>query len=182
MPASIITNAGLAKIRTAAGSASQVAITHVAIGDGNGANYNPLFTQTALKREQHRVAIDTRAQIGTTSWWIRAHIADDVPAYDVREIGFFDAAGTLIALWADVAAGPRQTGGFTYLIDHVLDFSRADGLVIVDAPDNELFDHAVQNIHTHAIIADEQFKQRLLIRDLAAAQIHNQAHIQDNHA
>ena len=44
MPASIITNAGLAKIRTAAGSASQVAITHVAIGDGNGANYNPLFT------------------------------------------------------------------------------------------------------------------------------------------
>lgn len=168
MPDAIITDAGLAKIRTAAGSVSQVEITHVAIGDGNGANYAPAYDQTQLLRERLRVAIDNRAEIEPDSWWISASFADDVPTYNVREVGFFDANGTLIALWADIAAPVRQTGGFTYLVDYVLNFSRADGLLIVAAPDNDLFDHAIQNIHTHAIVSDEQVKQRLLIRDLAA--------------
>ena len=98
---------------------------------------------------------------------MKAEFGADTVAFDVREAGFFDADGDLIALCTFPAAEVRRTGAIVYLIDHVLNFSRvAEGLIIVDAPDDDLFDHVVTNLETQAIFAAEQFDQRLAIRAL----------------
>jgi len=167
----LITDIGLNKIATAAGGASAVAITHVALGNGNGAAYQPTFSQTALKGEVIRRAIDQRVQINPKTWLIRASFAADiVPTMQVREIGFFDVSGSLIVVVAGATFQPRALGGFDYILEQPLNFDRAaEGVIIVTAPDWELFDHAVIDLETHAIIAAEQFDQRLLIRDLQAA-------------
>lgn len=144
MPTTLLTDIAEAKITAAAGSGSAVAITHIALGDGNGGNYAPNYSQTALRREKARQAVKTRHIVGTNAWRVKAEFDTDTPAFAVREIGFFDADGDLIAIWAGNDVVARQTGAITYLVDHVLSFTRIeDGLVIVSAPDDTIFDLAV---------------------------------------
>lgn len=144
MPMTLLTDLAVSKLRTAAGSGSQVAITHIALGDGLGAAYDPTNNQTALRRERVRKAIERRSALGNDSWRVTTSFPPETAAFDVREIGFFDSAGTLIAIFAGRDIDARRTGVITYLIDHVLHFSRVqNGLMIVDAPDDELFDFAV---------------------------------------
>ncbi|SDW13925.1 Phage tail-collar fibre protein [Sulfitobacter pontiacus] len=170
MPTTILTDIAEAKITQAAGSGSQVAITHVALGDGNGASYNGDFDQTYLRRERVRVPIERRHIVSPNAWRVKAEFGAETVAFDVREAGFFDADGDLIALCTFPAAEVRRTGAIVYLIDHVLNFSRvAEGLIIVDAPDDDLFDHVVTNLETQVIFATEQFDQRIAIRALQAA-------------
>lgn len=170
MPTTLLTDIAEAKITAAAGSGTAVAITHIALGDGNGGNYVPGYSQTALRREKARQAIQTRHIAGTNAWRVKAEFDPDTPAFAVREMGFFDADGDLIAVWAGNDVVARQTGAITYLVDHVLSFTRVDsGLVIVNAPDDALFDHAVLDLERHAITALEQFNQRLILRDLKFA-------------
>ena len=170
MPTTILTDIAEAKITQAAGSGSQVAITHVALGDGNGASYNGDFDQTSLRGERVRVPIERRHIVSPSAWRVKAEFGADTVAFDVREAGFFDADGDLIALCTFPVTEVRRTGAIVYLIDHVLNFSRvAEGLIIVDAPDDDLFDHVVTNLETQAIFAAEQFDQRLAIRALQEA-------------
>jgi Phage tail-collar fibre protein len=164
MPITIITDIGLQKIRTAAGDASAVAISHIALGDGLGAPYAPAHAQTALRRELIRKPIESRSALGNDSWRVRVSFAPDTPAFMVREMGFFDATGSLIALWAGLDIDPRQTGVITYLVDHILSFSRVDaGLLIVEAPDDELFNFAVVTLEGQARqdLLLKQFRDRL---------------------
>ena len=51
---SIFTTAGIAKLSAAISAGSAVNLTHMAVGDGNGAEVNPLASQTALVREVWR--------------------------------------------------------------------------------------------------------------------------------
>jgi hypothetical protein len=147
MPMTLLTDIAVERIRTAAGDASQVAISHVALGDGLGAPYTPAFDQTSLRRELARVAIERRHALGNDSWRVKAEFPADTPAFMVREMGFFTSDGALIALWAGLDIDPRQTGIITYLVDHILNFSRVEsGLVIVAAPEDELFDFALASI------------------------------------
>lgn len=170
MPTTLLTDIAEAKITAAAGSGTAVAITHIALGDGNGANYAPSYSQTALQREKARQAIQTRHIVGTNAWRVKAEFDPDTPAFGVREIGFFDADGDLIAIWAGNDVVPRQTGAITYLVDHVLSFTRVeDGLVIVNAPDDVLFDMAVLTAGNLATLHLEQFRQSERIRELHGA-------------
>jgi hypothetical protein len=165
MPTTILTDIAEAKITQAAGSGSQVAITHVALGDGNGASYNGDFGQTSLRRERVRVPIERRHFVSPNAWRVKAEFGADTVAFDVREAGFFDADGDLIALCTFPAAEVRRTGAIVYLIDHVLNFSRvAEGLVIVDAPDDFLVFFQVATLTSLANIRLEQFKQSEAIR------------------
>lgn len=165
MPNTILTDAAEAKIALAAGNGPPVAITHIALGDGNGANYAPSYAQTALKRELAREAITARHMIGSNAWRVKTVFDPNTPAFQVREIGFFDAANTLIALWAGTDVQSRQTGVIEYLVDHVLDFRRvADGLIIVEAPDDLLVEFQVATLTSLASIRLEQFKQSEVIR------------------
>jgi hypothetical protein len=165
MPTTILTDIAEAKITQAAGSGSQVAITHVALGDGNGTSYNGDFGQTSLRRERVRVPIERRHFVSPNAWRVKAEFGADTVAFDVREAGFFDADGDLIALCTFPPAEVRRTGAIVYLIDHVLNFSRvAEGLIIVDAPDDFLVFFQVATLTSLANIRLEQFKQSEAIR------------------
>jgi len=167
MPTAILTNKGVQKITAASGSGTQVAITHIALGDANGANYAPGHSQTALQRERAREAIKTRHLADANSWRVKAEFGPETTAFGVREIGFFDADGDLIVLWAGNDVVPRQTGAITYLVDHVLSFTEVgEGLVIVNAPDDGVFDLAVQTGTALANLQLEQLLQADAIRSL----------------
>ncbi len=165
MPQTLLTDVAEGKITAASGSATQVAITHVALGDGNGANYAPSHAQVALQRERARMAIETRHLAGANAWRVKASFDPETPEFQVREIGFFDADGDLIAIWAGNDVVPRQTGAITYLVDHILSFSRvADGLIVVNAPDDVVFDLAVRTSTSLAYLQLEQLRQADVIR------------------
>lgn len=167
MPNTLLTDIAEAKITAAAGSGTQVAITHIALGDGNGANYAPSYGQTDLQRERAREAIGTRHIVGSNAWRVKAEFDPDTPAFSVREMGFFDADGDLIAIWAGNDVVPRQTGIITYLVDHVLSFTRVeDGLVIVNAPDDQMFDLTVTTGIAIANLQLEQLRQADALRRL----------------
>lgn len=164
----LITDIGHAKLNDALNTETAVAIAEIAMGDGNGAVYAPGFGQTALKRELARVPITTRHIGGAHSWRITAEFtAATTPTFWVREIGFYDAEGDLIFLWAGADVDARQTGAIDYILEHVLSLDRiADGLVIVNAPDDAAFELAAATLHTLAILHTEQFRQSERIRAL----------------
>lgn len=168
MPSSgteLITDLGEAKLNEALGTGLAVQITEVALGDGNGANHNPGPAQVALKRELARKPIDKQHMVGTNAWRVTVEFGHDTPAFYVREIGFFDAEGDLIAIWAGADIEARQTGAVDYALEHILSLSRVkEGLVIVDAPDDELFDLAVTTGTALANLQLEQLRQSDAIR------------------
>lgn len=167
MPVTLLTDIAEAKITLAAGSGSAVAVTHIALGDGGGANYDPNFDQATLVNERARIPIERRTQIDDRTWRVKGEFPPETAAFDVREMGFFDADNALIAVWAGADVDARRTGVISYLVDHVLIFSRvAEGAVIVDAPDDDLFDHVIIDLEMQATLADQLFEQRLMIRDL----------------
>lgn len=165
MPTTLLTDIAEEKLAAASGSSSQVAITHIALGDGNGANYAPSYSQTALRRERVRQPIHIRNVVDNNAWRVKAEFDPDTVAFGVREIGFFDADGDLIAIWGGNDVVPRMTGAITYLVDHVLSFTRvADGLIIVDAPDDELFDLTIVTGIALANLQLEQLRQGDVLR------------------
>lgn len=156
----LITDIGEAKLNQALGSGVAVNITEIALGDGNGAAYNPGAGQTALKRELARKAIDRQHLVDTNSWSVSVEFDHDTPAFWVREIGFFDAEGDLIAIWAGANIDARQTGAVNYALEHTLNLSRVkEGLVFVDAPSDESFDLAVATATAVANLQLEQLRQ-----------------------
>ena len=109
--------------------------------------------------------------VGDNSWYVKAVFAPGVTEITVREMGFFDEDGDLIALWAGLGVGDnRNTGPHEYLINHVLDFRAVEvGLAIIDAPLDEYLDHAVIKLTTDAIQTDLLLKQAKKQRDLELA-------------
>lgn len=177
----IITDIGEQKLAEAAGSGSQVVISHIALGDANGVAYDPEYNQTALRNERVRRVIDSRIWVGDGSWQATAAFGSDTIAVEVREIGFFSDAGDLIAVWAGAAVVPRQTGVIEYLVKHVLNFSRvADGLIVVGAPDDETYMHAVLNATAHAKSALKNFNQDAAIRALQSQSSRHDREIREN--
>lgn len=167
----IFTDLGLSKIRDAAGSGSQVKIKYIALGDGLGAAYDPSSTQIALRRELLRTEIERQYPVGENAWYAKATFAPAETSIIVREMGFFDEDGDLIALWAGTDVGDnRRTGPHEYVINHAMNFSAiADGIIVVDAPLDEYLDHAVLKLTTDALIIDRQLVQCKQLRDLEVA-------------
>lgn len=167
----IFTSLGLTKIRNAAGSSAQVRVKYIAVGDGQGLAYAPSPAQTSLRREKMRVQIERHYPVGNNAWHVKAAFPIDAPESIVREMGFLDEDGDLIALWAGTDVGDgRRTGTIEYLINHVIAFDGiANGLVIMDAPLDEYLDHAVLKLHTDALIIDRQLAQCKQLRDLERA-------------
>lgn len=165
MPTTLLTDIAEAKITAASGSGTQVAITHIALGDGNGANYAPSYSQMSLQRELARQPITSRHIVDDNAWRVRAEFDPETPAFGVREMGFFDADGDLIAIWAGNDVVARQTGAITLLVENILSFSRVEsGLVIVNAPDDVVFDLAVSTAGNLATLHLEQFRQSERLR------------------
>lgn len=161
MPQTLLTSRALEKITIASGSeGTPVAVTHIAIGDGNGSNYTPSREQTALIREQARVPIARRHIIEPNAWRATAEFSADLDPFQVREVGFFDEDGELVAVWAGLDVEPATTGSFTFIAEHILSFSNVEqGLIVVNAPDDGVFDLAVKTATALATMRLEQMRQ-----------------------
>jgi phage-related tail fiber protein len=96
----IITTAGAAKIAAASAGGTQLKITRMAVGDGNGTLPTPNPEQTRLINEKYRATLNGL----TIDKSIKNHIATEliIPAnvggFWLREMGLYDDFGTLIAV------------------------------------------------------------------------------------
>lgn len=96
----LVTDIGHAKLTNALALGQVVTLTHFAVGDGNGAVYNPVAAQTALAREVYRAPINAIRPDDVNPTWltVEAVIPASVGGWTVREAGIFDVDGDLIAI------------------------------------------------------------------------------------
>lgn len=96
----IITDVGLSKLANAKVSGNSLTLTQMAVGDSNGAYYEPNSPQTNLVNEKYRfdinrIYIDT---INPKQLLIEASIRENVGGFFIREVGIFDNEGDLFAI------------------------------------------------------------------------------------
>lgn len=92
----IITNAGLKAVFNAQDDGLSATITHIALGDhGHIADKNTI----SLKSEKLRVPIADGERIDDHQIHVSA-LADDKSKFWIKEVGFFLADGTLLAIWS----------------------------------------------------------------------------------
>lgn len=96
----VVTLAGQAKIAGAVGGTA-LNITTIRVGDGNGAPIVPLETMTDLVRRvgtAYAVTASGRDPANANIWRFTTVIDEEEGPFDIREIGLFDAEGTMIAI------------------------------------------------------------------------------------
>lgn len=96
----VITTAGLAAIWRADNKGIAAEITHIGLGT---TGYAPNKTQTALRTRKGLYPISDGQKLSSTLLHLTA-VADDELEYWVREVGFYLADGTLLAVWSDPSA------------------------------------------------------------------------------
>jgi len=96
----IVTNLGAAKIANAAALGTKLNITQMAVGDGGGTLPTPNASQTKLVNEVRRAAINTLSiDPANASQMIAEQVIPETSGgFWIREMGLFDADGTLIAV------------------------------------------------------------------------------------
>lgn len=96
----LLTNIGKAKLANATALGTTVQLTHIAVGDGNGAAIIPVDTATVLTHEVWRAALNSIAVDPANTNWIVAegYIPSTSGGFTVREVGLFDIDGDLIAI------------------------------------------------------------------------------------
>lgn len=96
----LLTAVGEAKLANAAALGTQLQISRMAVGDGNGALPVPIRTQTALVHETYRADLNELKVDPLNASQIIAElvIPETEGGYWLREIGLYDAAGDLIAV------------------------------------------------------------------------------------
>ena len=96
----LLTNIGKAKLANATALGTTVQLTHIAVGDGNGAAITPIDTATLLTHEVWRAALNSIAVDPANTNWIVAegYIPSTSGGFTVREVGLFDIDGDLIAI------------------------------------------------------------------------------------
>lgn len=96
----LLTTLGAAALTNAYAANTTVNLTHIAVGDGNGAAIVPAEGMTTLVREMHRVPLSSLAVDPDNPNWLVAEavIPAAVGGWTVREVGIFTAGGILLAV------------------------------------------------------------------------------------
>jgi phage-related tail fiber protein len=96
----LLTAVGEAKIANAAALGTQLQISRMAVGDGNGVLPAPDRNQTALARETYRADLNELKvdPLNTSQIVAELVIPETEGGYWLREMGLYDAAGDLIAV------------------------------------------------------------------------------------
>lgn len=96
----LLTTIGQASIANAIALNQTVSLTHMAVGDGNGAPTVPKESQTALVNEVYRAPINQlTTDLDNPNYLIAEMIIPtNVGGWSVREVGLFDEEGYLIAI------------------------------------------------------------------------------------
>lgn len=132
---SLVTKYGLGAMQNATFLQQQVAITHLAIGDGDGALYEPQSTQTELKKEVYRGQLNhVYVDADNPSMMVfECVIPQTSGGYTVREAGLFTSDGNLFAI-AKVAETVKpllEEGAAKELyVRIILELSNADAITI----------------------------------------------------
>lgn len=98
---SLVTNQGL--IKEAASNepgGTSIDLTEMAVGDSNGAYYDPDGSETALTNEVHRVTL-THVVVdenNTNQLIVEAVLDEAIGPFYIREVGIFDSNGDLFAI------------------------------------------------------------------------------------
>lgn len=89
---------GLQLLAQAESQGTQIRLTHMAIGDGNGFPVDPVETQTQLVREQFRTTINRVFQDSENAnkFTVEMIIPLSIGGFVMREVGVFDSNGNLI--------------------------------------------------------------------------------------
>lgn len=97
---SIHTAAGLAAMASAEATGTQIRLTHMAVGDGNGNPVAPSEGMSSLVRERYRAAVNRVYQDAATPNKFSAEliIPAAVGGFTLREIGVFDSNGNLFVV------------------------------------------------------------------------------------
>lgn len=108
----ILTNIGKAKIANAIAYGRRVELTTFALGDGDGAPYDPDESQTALKREVYRANVSNVviADDAINMLEVNMAVPANVGGWIVREMGIYDADGDLIAI-SKTPDDPKPSAG-----------------------------------------------------------------------
>lgn len=96
----LVTTVGHAKMANAIALGSAVSLTHMALGDGNGAAVTPTETMTALTREVYRAPLNTLSVDPAQPGWLIAEmvVPADVGGWTVREAALIASDGTVFAV------------------------------------------------------------------------------------
>ena len=131
-----LTAKGAAALAACILEGTKLEITEIAVGDGGGAYYEPMTDQTALVHEVWRdeVLVCEKSVLNPNTMDIKGVIPSDAGGFVIREMGVFDAAGTLIGVCntpdmekTDAASG---AGGKMDLIMHLV-VTDADAVQVV---------------------------------------------------
>lgn len=108
----ILTDIGKAKIANAIAYGRRVELTTFALGDGDGAPYDPDESQTALKREVYRANVSNVviADDAINMLEVNMAVPANVGGWIVREMGIYDADGDLIAI-SKTPDDPKPSAG-----------------------------------------------------------------------
>ena len=139
----IITTAGAAKIAAATAGGTQLKITHMAVGDGNGTLPEPTPEQTKLINEQYRATLNALDIANASKDHIVAEliIPANVGGFWLREMGLFDESGELIAVgnMAESYKPKLEEGsGRTQTLRMVLVVNSTDAIEIIAGDDTVL--------------------------------------------
>ncbi|MDU5487233.1 MAG: phage tail protein [Serratia liquefaciens] len=139
----IVTTAGAAKIAAASAGGTQLKITRMAVGDGNGTLPTPNPAQTKLINEKYRATLNGL----TIDKSIKNHIVAEliIPAniggFWLREMGLYDDFGTLIAV-SNVAESYKpkleEGSGRTQTLRMILIVSSSGAISVISGGDTVL--------------------------------------------
>ncbi|MCS3425924.1 hypothetical protein M2403_004557 [Rahnella sp. BIGb0603] len=97
---SVVTTLGQSRIAAAIAAGTDINITQLAVGDGNGKATTPVATQTKLVKEVYRTPLNSLKLDPTHGNWVIAEavISASVGGFWMREMGLFADDGVLIAV------------------------------------------------------------------------------------
>lgn len=96
----ILTNKGLQLVAAAAAAGTQIVLTDMAVGDGNGNPVTPNPAQNTLARERYRHAVNRLVAMpdDPTAFLAELIIPADIGGFTIREVGLYTNNGELFAV------------------------------------------------------------------------------------
>ncbi|ADU70711.1 phage tail protein [Pantoea sp. At-9b] len=172
----IVTTLGAAKIANAVSLGTKLNITQMAVGDGGGTTPTPNASQTKLVNEARRAAINSLTIDSANGSQIIAEqvIPETEGGFWIREMGLFDADGTLIAVCntAETYKPQLQEGsGRTQRLRMILIVSSTDAITLKVDPSVVL---ATRQYVDEQVLEVRQYADSLMAAHLKATDPHTQ--------
>lgn len=172
----IVTNLGAAKIANAAALGTKLNITQMAVGDGGGTLPTPNASQTRLVNEMRRAAINTLSIDPANASQVIAEqvIPETEGGFWIREMGLFDADGTLIAVCntpETYKPALQEGSGRTQTVRMLIIVNSTDAITLKIDPSVVL---ATRKYVDDNILTVRQYADKLLADHVSADNPHNQ--------